>query len=340
MKKNILLAILVFCYFQSFAQFAPDFTITDTNGNQHTLYEDYLDQDKVVVLKFFFVGCPPCTAIAPSVQALHQEFGSNQDDVIFLYLTIFESDTNASVRNYMGDLDVTIPAAGGNGGGQMAAQPYLDGDFGSFWGTPAFAVINPMREVSYFATTSSISAIRDQINIALGMEIEMEPEPTTYEFNFVDIFGKPVNDVEVSIVDLDPNNNVEIPVDFNGSSSFEITSFEDEYPSISNPAFSFKKEDGILDGVSIADIIKIQDHILSIETITDQDRLTAADVSGNQSISISDIIALRKVILGIESAFPNGLNWIIQSSDVPVESSPGNTISIEVRLLKMGNVSG
>ncbi|HQX45177.1 MAG TPA: hypothetical protein PK209_11520, partial [Saprospiraceae bacterium] len=44
---------------------APDFTITDYNNKVHKLYSDYLNKEKVVVLKLFFVACPPCNAIAP-----------------------------------------------------------------------------------------------------------------------------------------------------------------------------------------------------------------------------------------------------------------------------------
>ena len=38
---------------------APDFTVTDTHGEEHNLYS-YLENGKVVVLDFFYTTCTPC----------------------------------------------------------------------------------------------------------------------------------------------------------------------------------------------------------------------------------------------------------------------------------------
>ena len=49
MKSNLLIIILLLSFTHSKAQLAngsiaPDFTLTDMNGFEHSLYQDYLDQ--------------------------------------------------------------------------------------------------------------------------------------------------------------------------------------------------------------------------------------------------------------------------------------------------------
>ena len=39
---------------------APDFTVTDIEGNTHQLYADILDQGKIAVVQIAATWCPPC----------------------------------------------------------------------------------------------------------------------------------------------------------------------------------------------------------------------------------------------------------------------------------------
>lgn len=61
-----------------------DFTLTDQNGDTHTL-SDYLG--KVVFLNFYATWCPPCNKELPDIEELYEEYGSNQKEVIFLGVT-------------------------------------------------------------------------------------------------------------------------------------------------------------------------------------------------------------------------------------------------------------
>ncbi len=58
---------------------APDFTLTDTEGVEHTL-KDYRGQ--VVLLDFGATWCKPCVDVMPQVQALHERF---KDDPVKVF---------------------------------------------------------------------------------------------------------------------------------------------------------------------------------------------------------------------------------------------------------------
>ena len=60
---------------------APDFTLTDQYGNEHTLSEY---KGKVVFLNFWATWCPPCKAEMPDIQKLYEEHGENGEDLIVL----------------------------------------------------------------------------------------------------------------------------------------------------------------------------------------------------------------------------------------------------------------
>lgn len=51
----------------------PDFTLTDINGQSHSL-ADY--QDKVLLLNFWATWCTPCLKEIPRLQAAHEQYAS------------------------------------------------------------------------------------------------------------------------------------------------------------------------------------------------------------------------------------------------------------------------
>ena len=59
----------------------PDFTLTDQNGDEHTL-SDY--KGRTVFLNFWATWCPPCRGEMPEIQALYEEFGYNEDELVVL----------------------------------------------------------------------------------------------------------------------------------------------------------------------------------------------------------------------------------------------------------------
>ncbi|MEP7195509.1 MAG: T9SS type A sorting domain-containing protein [Saprospiraceae bacterium] len=64
-----------------------------------------------------------------------------------------------------------------------------------------------------------------------------------------------------------------------------------------------------LNGVSTADIVKIQKHILGKELINSPYLMIAADVNNSKSITSADISELRKLILGITNEVSKNTSW-------------------------------
>jgi hypothetical protein len=62
-------------------------------------------------------------------------------------------------------------------------------------------------------------------------------------------------------------------------------------------------------GVSTLDLVMLQRHILGIQKLNSPYLMIAADVNNDKKISSSDLIELRKVILGVKPEFDNNPSW-------------------------------
>jgi hypothetical protein len=69
------------------------------------------------------------------------------------------------------------------------------------------------------------------------------------------------------------------------------------------------RSDDPLNGVTTADIVKIQRHILGIETLDSPYKLLAADVNASNSLTASDISEIRRLVLGIVNKFNKVDSW-------------------------------
>jgi hypothetical protein len=90
---------------------------------------------------------------------------------------------------------------------------------------------------------------------------------------------------------------------FNGSYSFSDI-MADSYVQL-----AANKNDDALNGVSTLDLIEIQRHILGLEALDSPYKLIAADIDRSGDISARDLVELRKLILGVNDAFPENESW-------------------------------
>lgn len=114
------------------------------------------------------------------------------------------------------------------------------------------------------------------------------------------------------------------------------------------------KEGDYLDGVSTLDLVMIQRHILAISPLSSAYKVIAADVNGDNKVSASDLVELRKLILGIYSELPTGESWRFidksktfinptkpfpYTSDMVMEQLDHNEMGVDFIALKVGDVN-
>ena len=115
------------------------------------------------------------------------------------------------------------------------------------------------------------------------------------------------------------------------------------------------RNDDHLNGVSTADIVKIQKHILGQSPIASPYKLIAADVNASGSITASDISEMRKLILGVQPTFTKVASWtfvpnsyVFADPSKPWNAPRSSTVNVNDKVeykenfmaIKMGDVNG
>lgn len=306
MKKISISFFTLLFPFLLLCQVTPDYSFDDSDGINHKLYADYLDKDKVVFIEFMFIDCPPCKAYLPYMKELYEEFGSGNEYVEFFHFTTMFSDPNTDMADYKIEADIPFPMVGSDGSSIPTFNEYKSGAYGSFFGTPTFAIIKPNGEVTLSRPPGNQSTwnpvLRDLINEALGNEPPPPPPPVTYNISgtILDSNG-----------DFFSGNAGSSGVVVNLTGDTTLTSTENPYnfeniPEGMNVELSVESSiDLVQAGVSTFDIVKISQHILGAVNLSLPKQI-AADVNCSGSISTFDIINLRQLILFVTQTIPCG----------------------------------
>lgn len=157
--KSFLLSIFVFAisFIRVDAQLtngtiAPDFTVTDLNGNTHNLYS-YLNAGKHVVLDFSATWCLPCWNYhnLHILSDLHDEYGPNgTNDIVVIFLEAENNNTNQCLYGPVG----CVGPNGGTQGNWVAGTPYPIVDL-SHIGQNA---VRTAYQIGFFPTLYAINA--------------------------------------------------------------------------------------------------------------------------------------------------------------------------------------
>ncbi len=69
------------------------------------------------------------------------------------------------------------------------------------------------------------------------------------------------------------------------------------------------KNEGLLNGVTTYDLIKISKHILGQELLGSPYKVIAADANNSGAVTTYDVVLIRKAILYVSDEFPNNTSW-------------------------------
>ncbi len=126
----------------SLGDVVDDFTLTDTEGNEHNLYS-ITAQGKYVFLDFFFDTCGPCQQTTPIFNELYDKYGCNEGEVYCLSVNN-GTDTDLEVIQFeqtFGGPFEHAPAVSMEGGAGA-----VDSNFG-ITAYPTYCLINPSNEI-------------------------------------------------------------------------------------------------------------------------------------------------------------------------------------------------
>ncbi len=137
-------------YSQWFGQEAPDFTVTDIEGNKHSI-KDYRGKNLIVV--FWATWCPPCQAEIPHLIELRKEL--SEDNLAILAIS---SEELEKVKNFANEqkLNYTVAALGSS---------YLPRPFAEIRAIPTSFFINPDGKIKTVVVQSlTLKQIKSILN--------------------------------------------------------------------------------------------------------------------------------------------------------------------------------
>jgi hypothetical protein len=335
MRIYLFVILLLVATSNLISQTMPDFTVVDTDLKIHNLYADYLDKGKVVVIKIFFVDCPPCNAIAPATQAKYVRWGEGKERVQFIEMSTLLTDRNSHVRAYKLKHGITFPSISGDGGGFDAAKLFTNGSLGMYSGTPLFVVITPDKKYTYEVLFNQLdNFIEEGLKVSTTkpakLSFKVEGAPTGLPANVNFILTSDTTDSNA------PRYNITQLT--GGTNSFDYPSTQ--FPKLNKPIIILEsKAKAFASGINVADLVSMKNHIVgSVPFTTDQQKI-ASDLNNSGTINAADLVALQRVILQVTDAFPNDTpSYKMLPAKIPVNFASGSINEINTQLVKLGNV--
>jgi len=232
---------------QNVGDIAPDFSLTDLNGNTVTLSQY---KGKIVALFIFGFSCAPCLAVAPDVETQIHIFYSYYDNFVLLGLDQWDGN-KAAVESFKLKTGVTFPLL------QNAST--TASLYNSTW--DRIIVVDSEGKIAYkgsLPVSSDLGAIISKIDGLMSVtsvnefqnkkSIEVYPNPVVSLLHFkLKIFGN--EKIEISLKSIDGKT---------------IRSVKNTQPSDSQTTYSFNL-DGVAAGIYFANVkVSNKEHSFKI----------------------------------------------------------------------------
>jgi hypothetical protein len=154
------------------------------------------------------------------------------------------------------------------------------------------AIVTPEDSIIQAYCTTFVN-VQDNMGACSGLKAEITGEITT-------LIDENLINAEVELI----GSELEISMtDAGGQYAFPSMPYGGQY--IVSPV----KNDDYTNGVSTLDLVMIQRHILGIQALDSPYKVVAADINHDEKIAASDLLVLRKLILGTISELPDNGSW-------------------------------
>jgi hypothetical protein len=143
-----------------------------------------------------------------------------------------------------------------------------------------------------------------------------------------------------------------VQLNLTGSISMQVTSGPDgrylfpAVPAGENWQLTAWRDGPYQQGVTISDVILLNKYLLGQEQLPTPFALVAADVNSNGAVTLSDLLEIRRLLLGISQSFPNTPSWrMIRTGSIPftgtwsINNLSDNLNGLDFIGLKMGDVN-
>ena len=148
---------------------------------------------------------------------------------------------------------------------------------------------------------TNIKLMQDQVFKAMDHEEICDNMTSDITGVVVTEEGDPLPNVQVNVI----NDDTPMQVMTAAEGTFNFWGV----PACDVAMVGMERDNDLTNGVSTADLIRIQQHILGVQTLDGPYKRIAADVDRSGTISVLDQIYIRRVILGQSNFFPNNFSW-------------------------------